>query len=817
MTNINNQDTSQAVSDAICMWSLDRRTRKIEVDDNYLEIVGEQHQGHILLDDFIKLFSTQEAKRVALLVAGVIANKGMEQTHTVVHSKKGGSRLLELTLWLSPEFDYSIQGTLQLVSLIPSQSSIDRLLFNYFSMGNFSVIVADQYTNIIYSNHHANQSFGYDAHELLGSKTRIFNARKHDKEFYTQLWSSLDTHGFWHGKILTKHKNGDISPLDSEIHKVVDSETSQPFYIAISRNIKGSTHRLTGRNIGGIDLETYLPVKSKLIDNIAGLIRSKQEKRTVISVAFAPLTKGDKAISTELSQAFHSLINDYHSAYCGNQQYVVAFRCNSDLDTILSRIKQLITHLRSLNNRSLSVAISQGNIGISVFGRDANNATDLVEHSILAMVESHATDGSNISFYDDNIHLELSRKEGIPDYLNDSLDRKAIEPWYQAIVSTQTWRIVKFEALCRFQNASEFGYRLDELIAVAEQQGRITELDDTICLKALNDLSTIHKLLSDNSIGLTLNRSLYNDVASASLPKALTLVLDSKVAQQNITLEITESAYFEGNSQQQQQLEAIRKQGVSIAIDDFGTGYSSFSYLYQSRFDLLKIDQSFVRNLKKATKAYFIVETIVMLAKKLGIEVIAEGVETLEETQLLYELGVTYLQGFYFSKPLPISDIKKSKNYYKNIDKLSSLHVTQSAQKLGVFCNKRHPTISLDGTFKQVLDIFDHCSVSSIPVLAEGKCVGLIEREAFGYVLSPTTGGVGETKKDLENLNRHIQGIVKRSFSQIDAKGFVSNISSMMESSLALPWVVCDTKGMYLGMIDEKMVMDYLLLRVRQS
>ncbi|MDF5223266.1 EAL domain-containing protein, partial [Vibrio parahaemolyticus] len=163
---------------------------------------------------------------------------------------------------------------------------------------------------------------------------------------------------------------------------------------------------------------------------------------------------------------------------------------------------------------------------------------------------------------------------------------------------------------------------------------------------------------------VTINRSLNTKLDSLQiLQRSHDLIKASGVDPKRVTIELTETAYFEQDEEHTRALEEVRKEGVEIAIDDFGTGYSSFSYLEKGQFDLLKIDRKFIKNIHKGSTSYNIVKMVTELAQQMNVKVVAEGVESKQELQVLAEIGVDYMQGFLFSAAVPVDLMDKANSY----------------------------------------------------------------------------------------------------------------------------------------------------------
>lgn len=249
--------------------------------------------------------------------------------------------------------------------------------------------------------------------------------------------------------------------------------------------------------------------------------------------------------------------------------------------------------------------------------------------------------------------------------LKQALDEERLHVEYQPIYDLQTRTIVKFEALARWvegnQNISPF-----EFIPVAEELGYISQLGNLILKNVCRDILSM-KALGFESVSISVNRSieelLNETIDSCSI---LNQLEQSGLTTQDVIIEITESIPLEDKPQVQELLAGLRKRGLKLALDDFGTGFASFSNLMKNTVDLLKIDRSFIRDIESDKNNAVLVESVNLLASQLGLEVIAEGVETKQQLELLESMGCRYIQGYYISKPVPFDNAMTLLEQYGN-------------------------------------------------------------------------------------------------------------------------------------------------------
>ena len=267
---------------------------------------------------------------------------------------------------------------------------------------------------------------------------------------------------------------------------------------------------------------------------------------------------------------------------------------------------------------------------------DAIHSADQVQHEDYGL-ESAFTAG----------HLALTQE------LENALDEKQLHLYYQAVVNLQSGEIKGFEALIRQIHPERGVVPPIEFIGMAEETGLIIPIGYMI----VTDVCELMREMERAQININLS---VRQFEKPDLVPRIKAILDEQCPDpRRFTFEITESILMTDPDRIDQMLGEMKEMGVKIAIDDFGTGYSSFSYLHRFPIDILKIDGSFIRTMEQNPKSLAIVRSLIGLAKSLGMEVVAEGVETSEQAQRLREMGCDFAQGYYYSRPLPVEEAKR--------------------------------------------------------------------------------------------------------------------------------------------------------------
>lgn len=293
--------------------------------------------------------------------------------------------------------------------------------------------------------------------------------------------------------------------------------------------------------------------------------------------------------------------------------------------------------------------------GVSVYPKDGNNFNDLINKSDFMMYSSKKNNKrAKLLFFNDVIYNEILEIETMKEDLKYAVDNNEFVLYYQPIVDKNK-AIKKLEALIRWNNR-KLGYiSPDKFIEYAEETGEIVKIGYWVIEDVCKNFNELFK--SDDILQVSINVSPIQLMEVDFVNKAEEILNKYNVTWKNLCLEITETAVLDENIIIRDNLLLLNKKGVKIALDDFGTGYASFSYLKKFKLDILKIDRIFIDN--GLDIDYKIVDNIKSIANLLNMETVIEGVETEEQFNNLKSVGCEYFQGYYFSRPLPISEINK--------------------------------------------------------------------------------------------------------------------------------------------------------------
>jgi len=298
-------------------------------------------------------------------------------------------------------------------------------------------------------------------------------------------------------------------------------------------------------------------------------------------------------------------------------------------------------------------------IGIANYPNDAENAVELLKFSDQSMSAAKSEGKNQYTYFTPELQYGSLIRIHTTTELRKAIINEEFQLYYQPIVNLSNGAIHKAEALIRWRHPEKGLISPAGFIPVAEESGIICDIGLWIFKEAFKQLETWQSHLSEN-FQLSINMSpIQLKSRDAKYHEWLNQLSNSSLSGENIVLEITEGLLIKDEPRINKKLLQYRDAGIQVAIDDFGTGYSSLSYLKEFDIDYLKIDQSFVRNLEPGSREESLSEAIVVMAHKLGLKVIAEGIETEAQRELLKTMGCDYGQGYLFSKPLPANEFEQ--------------------------------------------------------------------------------------------------------------------------------------------------------------
>lgn len=549
---------------------------------------------------------------------------------------------------------------------LEEELKLASMVYQYSSQ---AMMVTDASNRIISVNQAYTHVTGYTADEVMGKNPRILSSGRHDEAFYKSMWDSLKAYQHWQGRIWSKRKNGEIYPEWLTINLVLDEDDDPYCFVATFYDItdKVRSEELIWKQ-ANYDMLTELPNRYMLHQSMMQAIGNARHHEQTLAVLYIDLDQfkevndtlghqiGDKLL-VEVAKRIQSCVNDTDVVgRLGGDEFTVILSAPPDNEYVAGIaeriIARLVTAFTLIENQS-AIYIS-ASIGIAFYPSDAMNAEDLLKSAEQAMYVAKNAGRNRLSFYTSELREKARNRLSLLSDLRGALAGNQFQLYFQPIVNLATGKITKAEALIRWQHPVRGMVSPAEFIPLAEETGLIVAIGDWVFKEAAHWARRWKSDRAGESIQVSVNMSpiqFKDDTVKMSswLAHLQAIGLPGK----NMVVEITESLLLDVTSAISDKLLAFRDAGIKVSMDDFGTGYSALSYLKKFDIDYLKIDQTFVRDITTDPSDLALSEAIVVMAHKLGLKVIAEGVETLEQRDLLTQCGCDYAQGYFYARALP--------------------------------------------------------------------------------------------------------------------------------------------------------------------
>lgn len=421
------------------------------------------------------------------------------------------------------------------------------------------------------------------------------------------------------------------------------------------------------------DSLTSLPNKRSLYEDLSNKIQNSQENRINFSFSIFYLdlsnidnlteirghTHGSDLIK-KIASGLKTEICDYRncSLYSYNyDKFILIFDNPGESIALEEKANKMSDLIKSFWNKGEFDYFIDLEIGISTYPDSGRDAEALISAAQLA-ADICYSENKKFQIYNHNIYLDKLEEENLKRDLRAAINKKEFELYYQPKLRSSDHQICGLEALIRWNHSTLGMISPQKFIRLAEENGLIREIGDWVLEEAFRQL-LVWQQKFDNQICLSVNLSPLELYDYNKINKIKKLQQDYPIKKELLEFEITESVFIENSDYPLQILNKLKRLGFSIALDDFGIGYSSLSYLSRLPIDTLKIDKSFINKLSDG-KNMILIDSIIDLSHRLNLNVIAEGIETSEQLEIMTDLNCDQIQGYYFYKPLTLSEVEKA-------------------------------------------------------------------------------------------------------------------------------------------------------------
>ena len=548
-----------------------------------------------------------------------------------------------------------------------------------FEASSEGIIIMNAEQQIISVNKAFCRSTHYDFYELIGEGLGSLLEESGGEPLSAQIRRTMADKESWQGEVRFRRRSGETYPAWLMVSAVREGKGGAVAnHIGIAIDITDRKHNEERiQFLAHHDVLTELPNRSLCVQRLQMALAQAPITGEKVAVLFIDLDRfksindtlghhiGDgllRSVAARLTQAVRS--RDTVSRL-GGDEFVVVMRDvagREDVQQLVERrLIPLIRQSHPVEGHELNVSCS---VGIAVYPEDGSDIDELMRRADAAMYEAKTTGRDMALFYSMETDLRAVARQTMEQQLRRALERNELSLHYQPRLSAKGARLLGVEALLRWNSPVLGAIPPSEFIPIAEESGMIRAIGGWVLQQACEQWARWQTQpqdrgahpLADVSISVNLSAAQLSD--PALVPDIEALLARTGMPAHRLELEITESQLMDNAPAAAQQLAALKALGVQLSIDDFGTGYSSLAYLKRFDIDRLKVDKSFVRDMLTNPADMAITRAIIALGHTLGLKIVAEGVEDLATAQVLGALDCEELQGYYFSRPLPLDHLE---------------------------------------------------------------------------------------------------------------------------------------------------------------
>lgn len=538
-----------------------------------------------------------------------------------------------------------------------------------------SIMITDADGVILRVNHAFTGTTGYTAAEAIGQTLRLLSSGRHDKAFYRTMWETIHLTGTWAGEIWDKRKNGEVYPKWLSITAVKGGDGAVTHYVGSHIDIsERKAAEAEIQHLGFYDSLTGLPNRRLLMDRLQQALASSARIGRVGALLFLDLDNfktlndtlghdiGDLLLQ-QTTERLKSCVREGDTvARLGDDEFVVVLEVLShDLRDAAAQTEVIVEKIRSTLSQPYLLAThkchSTASIGIVLFSGHQASIEELMKQADIAMYQAKKAGRNALRFFDPKMQETVDTHAALENDLRRALEQQQFQLYYQIQVDS-SYRPLGAEALIRWIHPERGLVPPMEFIPMAEETGVILPIGLWVLETACAQLKAWEQDALTRDLVLAVNVSAMQFHQADFVAQVQATVQRHAINPTRLKLELTESMLVKNIEGIIASMSILNKIGILISLDDFGTGYSSLQYLHQLPMDQLKIDISFVRTMSVDGGENTIVRTIIAMAHSLKLDVIAEGVETEEQRQLLSSYGCYHYQGYLFSRPVPITQFE---------------------------------------------------------------------------------------------------------------------------------------------------------------
>lgn len=556
--------------------------------------------------------------------------------------------------------------------LLQQQAELQRyhLAHEVFQATSEGIMVIDPQLRIVQVNPAFTETTGYTAEEALGQTPRLLASGRHDPAFYAEMWQALNERGAWSGEIWNRRRNGEVYPEWLNINVIRNAAGEVQNYVGVFSDVthfKSIQDRL--HELAFYDPLTNLPNRKLLYDRLEQAVMRSRRKGSRFALLFIDLDRfkdvndslghgfGDK-ILIEAANRLRKLARESDTvARLGGDEFTLILPDAPEdwqLAGIANRVLAALSQPIEAEGRKVFLSAS---VGIARYPNDGQGVEELLRHADTAMYRAKADGRNRFCFFTPELNEAVVRRLRLETELRESIQNGQLHVVWQPQVRLADRKPVGAEVLARWRHAELGDVPPSQFIPVAEECGLIVDLSRWVFEHALQTAAEWLTPDSELPMRIAINMSALHLRHENAADDVMRMLRKYRIDPNLVELELTESALMGRDASSEAFVQKLGAHGLSFAVDDFGTGYSNLAYLKRFTVHRLKIDRAFVQDITESAADRQIVAAIIAIGHSLGLTVVAEGVETLEQERILREMGCDEAQGYLYSRPIAFEEL----------------------------------------------------------------------------------------------------------------------------------------------------------------
>lgn len=561
-----------------------------------------------------------------------------------------------------------VAGVMLDVTTRKKEQAMAQLTSLVYQHSNAAMVVTDANGVVITVNPAFTDITGYTLDEVVGRRISVFSSERHDEAFFAAMSQTIASTGRWEGEIWNRRKNGEEYAERLTISTSYNGDGSVRCRVSLFSDVTENKRRddRIWRQ-AHYDYLTGLPNRLMLLQGLEAKMLYARHTGSGLVVLHLDLdlfkeindtlghAKGDELLRQVATRLLACVRTTDLVARFGGDEFCIVADGAFDAEKVRLLCEKLVRAVAEPYMLGDDRGLVSTSIGVARYPEDGDTTSELIENADLAMYAAKQLGRNGYSLFAPGMREDVSMRRQLARDLSEALRVGQFVLHYQPIVDLRSGRIVQAEALLRWQHPQNGLLNPAHFIHEAEETGLIVEIDHWVFREAAEQLAQWRRRY-DAKLQMTVNMSQAqfsnHHLDPAELLEALELL---GLPGDSMVIEITERLLMDVSPISSNKLLAFSEAGLQIAVDDFGTGFSSLPYLLQYKVGYLKIDMSFVRNLERSEQDRRLCEAIVLMARKLGVAVVAEGVSTPGQRSILLEAGCDLAQGFLYCAPVPVT------------------------------------------------------------------------------------------------------------------------------------------------------------------